>query len=127
MPTEGSVLVLVAAGGDRRQRPAHSPGATPRSHLTTVSKCQSAISDRLKDSRVQLLFVTRTTDTVVVTLDVPPAVVDDVAARLDEADTEPSRAVVRDRVFDALEISPEFRADGRPVADVVRARLAAGE
>jgi hypothetical protein len=81
----------------------------------------------LKGSRVQSLFVTRTTDTVVVTLDVPPAVVDDVAARLDETDTEPSRDVIRDRVFDALEVSPELRADGRPVADAVADRLAAGE
>ena len=61
------------------------------------------------------------------TLDVPSAVVDDVVARLDETDTEPSRDVVRERVFDALEISPELRADGRPVADAVADRLDAGE
>ena len=71
--------------------------------------------------------MTRTTDTVVLTLDVPSAVVDDVAARLDETDTEPSRDVVRDRVFDALEVSPELRADGRPVVDAVADRLDAGD
>jgi len=71
--------------------------------------------------------VSRTTDTVAPTVDVPSAVVDDVAARLDETDTEPSRAVVRDRVFDALEVSPELRADGRPVADAVADRLDADE
>ena len=61
------------------------------------------------------------------TLDVPFAVVDDVAARLDETDTEPSRDVVSDRVLDVLEVSPELRADGRPVADAVADRLDAGE
>lgn len=71
--------------------------------------------------------MTRTTDTVVPTVDVPPAVVDAVAARLDETDTEPSRDVVRDRVFDALEVSPELRADGRPVADAVADRLDTGD
>ena len=71
--------------------------------------------------------MTRTTDTVALTVDVPPAVVDDVAARLDETDADPSRDVVRDRVFDALEVSPELRADGRPVADAVADRLDAGE
>jgi hypothetical protein len=71
--------------------------------------------------------VTRTTDTVVPTVDVPSAVVDDVAARLDETDTEPSPDVVRDRVFDALEVSPELRADGRPVADAVADRVDAGD
>ena len=70
--------------------------------------------------------MTRTTDTVALTVDVPPAGVDDVAARLDETDADPSRDAVRDRVFDALEVSPELRADGRPVADAVRARLDAG-
>ena len=67
--------------------------------------------------------MTRTTDTVALTVDVPSAVVDDVAARLDETDTEPSRDVVRDRVFDRVEVSPELRADGRPVADAVADRL----
>jgi hypothetical protein len=51
--------------------------------------------------------VSRTTDTVVLTVDVPSAVVD----------------VVRDRVFDILEVSPELRADGRPIADAVADRL----
>ena len=67
--------------------------------------------------------MTRTTDTVALTVDVPSTVVDDVAARLDETDTEPSRDVVRDRVFDRVEVSPELRADGRPVADAVADRL----
>jgi hypothetical protein len=30
-------------------------------------------------------------------------------------------------VFDALELSPELRADGRPVADAVADRVDAGE
>jgi hypothetical protein len=81
----------------------------------------------LKGSRVQFLFVTRTTDTVVPTVDVLSAVVDDVAARLDETDTEPSRDVVRDRVFDALEVSLELRVDGRPVVNAVADRVDAGK
>ena len=71
--------------------------------------------------------MTRTTDTVALTVDVPPAVVDDVAARLDETDADPSRDAVRDRVFDALEVSTELRADGRPVVDAVADRLDDGE
>jgi hypothetical protein len=41
---------------------------------------------------------------------------DDAEVIHDETNVEPSRDVVRDRVSDALEVSPELRADGRLVA-----------
>ena len=61
------------------------------------------------------------------TLDVPPSVVDETAALLDASNREPTDAAVRDAVYTLLEVRPEFRADGRPVADAVRARLDAGK
>lgn len=67
------------------------------------------------------------TDTVVVPVQIPDTIVDDVVAELEEIGAEPSRDVVRDRVFDALEVSPEFHVDGRPVADAVADRLEAGD
>ena len=57
------------------------------------------------------------------TLEVPPEVVDDVTARLDAADDDVTPEHVRDRVLDVLEVSPELRADGRPVVDAVARRL----
>lgn len=65
----------------------------------------------------------RTQETIEMTLEVPPEVVDDVAARIDASGDDVEPDVVRDRVFDVLEISPELRADGRPVVDAVARRL----
>jgi len=57
------------------------------------------------------------------TFDVEEEIVAEVAARLDAGDTEPTAGAVRDRLYDVLEVRPEWRADGRPVAEAVREAL----
>lgn len=57
------------------------------------------------------------------TVDVPPTVVEDVAARLDETDIDPEPAAVRDWLCQSIEVSPQFRFDDRPAVDAVRARI----
>lgn len=63
-------------------------------------------------------MTTRTTD-----IEVPAAVIDDVARRLDETDTDPEPAAVRDWLCQSVELSPQFRFDDRPAVDAVRARI----
>ena len=65
----------------------------------------------------------RTKETIEMTLEVPTEVVDDVAARIDASGDDVTPERVRERVFDVLEVSPELRADGRPVVDTVARRL----
>jgi hypothetical protein len=63
-------------------------------------------------------MTTQTTD-----VEVPAAVIDDVARRLDETDTDPEPAAVRDWLCHFIEVSPQFRFDDRPAVDAVRARI----
>lgn len=70
-----------------------------------------AVNDTITEERVEPTF------------DVDEEIVAEVAARLDAGDTEPTAGAVRDRLYDVLEVRPEWRADGRPVAEAVREEL----
>ena len=60
------------------------------------------------------------TDTIVVTIETPDTVVDEVAEELEEIDAEPSREEIRQRVYDRVEVRAEFVDEERhPVVDRV--------
>ena len=65
-------------------------------------------------------------ETVVLSVQIPDHVVDDVAEELEEIGAEPTPQNIRDRVFDRVSVSPEFVDEERhPVVDrVANAELA---
>ena len=59
-------------------------------------------------------------ETVVLSVQIPDHVVDDVAEELEEIGAEPTPENIRDRVFDRVSVSPEFVDEERhPVVDRV--------
>ena len=59
-------------------------------------------------------------ETVVLSVQIPDHVVDDVAEELEEISAEPTPENIRDRVFDRVSVSPEFVDEERhPVVDRV--------
>ena len=59
-------------------------------------------------------------ETVVLSVEIPDHVVADVAEELEEIGAEPSRENIRDRVYDRVEVRPEFVDEERhPVVDRV--------
>ena len=59
-------------------------------------------------------------ETVVLSVQIPDHVVDDVAEELEELGAEPSRENIRDRVYDRVQVQPEFVDEERhPVVDRV--------
>ena len=60
------------------------------------------------------------TDTIVVTIETPADVVDEVAEELEKIGAEPTREEIRQRVYDRVEVRAEFVDEERhPVVDRV--------
>ena len=63
---------------------------------------------------------TKQTDKVVVTIETPADVADEVAEELEEIGAEPTREEIRQRVYDRVEVRAEFVDEERhPVVDRV--------
>ena len=65
--------------------------------------------------------VTRTREAVNPPVDVSPEIAEEIAARIDaNGGVGATDGAVRDRAADLVAVSPEYRVDGRELADVVR-------
>ena len=65
-------------------------------------------------------------ETVVLSVQIPDRVIEGVAEELEEGDVEPSQENIRDRVYDRVEVRPEFVDEERhPVVDRVAAAVEA--